>query len=255
MINMSNDKMIQIQNNKSEQAVMGRELYEFLEVKTKYSMWMTRMIVSADLEEGVDFSTCFPKMGSEIHGGQNKEDHILSMDAAKEISMLQHSDKGKQARRYFIECEKKLKRQQQLALALPKEDPMVSFQKQLGQMQGTEIQMMHIIKKMSTHIANLEEAVKTQIVPNVAEFTSTVHREYKAMSKWLASSPMETNHYHKMLEERGLVKAVGSGWEAVGLLKNPEYTCRKRKNGREYIKFTKRAINEFVIPVCNIKLA
>lgn len=232
---MTNDKMIQIQDNKGEQAVMGRELYEFLEVKTKYSMWITRMIVAADLEEGVDFSTCFPKVGSEVHGGQNKADHILSMDAAKEISMLQHSDKGKQARRYFIECENKLKRQHQLALATPQDDTMRSFQKQLGQMQGTMIQQMQLIKRMSTHIENLEEAIKIQLVPNVADFTSPRPREYKVMSKWLACSPLETHHYHKILEKRGLIKAVGAGWEAVGIFKNPEYTCRKYHSGRVYI--------------------
>lgn len=49
-------------------------------------------------------------------GGRPSKDYFLSIDAAKEISMLQRTEKGKEARKYFIECERQLKEQ---VLAIP----------------------------------------------------------------------------------------------------------------------------------------
>lgn len=59
-----------------------------------------------DSEKKIDFKTCFPKMESESHGGQNMIDHEISIDMAKQICMIQRSEKGKQYRQYFIDLEK-----------------------------------------------------------------------------------------------------------------------------------------------------
>lgn len=99
------NEMIKIMDNNGENAVMGRELHEFLEVKTRYNDWISRMIVAADLEDGKDF---YSKM-SKSTDGRPTTDHILTMDSAKSIAMLQHSDKGKMIRDYFIACEKEFR--------------------------------------------------------------------------------------------------------------------------------------------------
>lgn len=60
-----------------------------------------------DLVENVDFVR-LTNLSSESQGrgGLNKADYVLSVDAAKELSMVEGNEKGKQARRYFIACEK-----------------------------------------------------------------------------------------------------------------------------------------------------
>jgi anti-repressor protein len=88
-------------NDSGEIIVSGRELHEFLEVKTAYKDWFPRM-TEYGFEEGIDFSSFL----SESTGGRPAQDHLLKLDMAKEISMLQRSDKGKQARQYFIHLEK-----------------------------------------------------------------------------------------------------------------------------------------------------
>ena len=98
-------ELIPLTENDGVQAVMGRDLHKFLEVKTPYDKWMPRMIEYGFIA-GQDFST---KM-SESTGGRPSQDHVVSLDMAKEISMIQRTDKGKQARQYFIECERKAKR-------------------------------------------------------------------------------------------------------------------------------------------------
>lgn len=95
--------LIPLHDNGGVQAVMGRDLHQFLESKEAYTRWIARHIEKYGFVAGQDFMT---KM-SESTGGRPAEDHILTMDMAKELAMLQGNAKGKQARQYFIECEKK----------------------------------------------------------------------------------------------------------------------------------------------------
>lgn len=91
-------------NENDEQLVSGRELHEFLEVGTKYEDWLPRM-TEYGFEENQDFHTL--KIENVVRGRvYKKTDHALSLDMAKEISMIQRTDRGKQARRYFIKVEK-----------------------------------------------------------------------------------------------------------------------------------------------------
>ena len=97
-----------------ENKVSGRELHDFLEVGRDFTTWMKQMI-GYGFSEHADYETCSPNSGSEIHGGQNKVDYRMTIDMAKEICMLQRTEKGKQARQYFIECEKRLKGQKPMS--------------------------------------------------------------------------------------------------------------------------------------------
>ncbi|EMF0512620.1 antA/AntB antirepressor family protein [Enterococcus hirae] len=95
-------------NENNEQLVRGRELHEFLEVKDNYTDWFKRMITYG-FDENVDFIGLSEK--SDKLGGRPRIDHAMKLDMAKEISMIQRTEKGKQARQYFIEVEKEYKQQ------------------------------------------------------------------------------------------------------------------------------------------------
>lgn len=101
-------ELIPLTNNDGVQAVMGRDLHKFLGVKERYNDWFPRM-VAYGFEEGKDYATQKTVAGatSGFVPGGNRVDHIITLDMAKEISMIQRTDKGKQARQYFIECEKR----------------------------------------------------------------------------------------------------------------------------------------------------
>ena len=85
-------------------AVNTRDLHSRLEVKTKYADWIKRAIDKYGFEEGIDFTIL--KNGN---GNNAFIDYIVSLDMAKELCMLDDSDKGRQFRKYFIECEKQAK--------------------------------------------------------------------------------------------------------------------------------------------------
>ena len=101
--------LIQTQENENGNLlVSGRELHEFLEVKTKYVDWFNRM-KEYDFIEKVDYLLVAQK--KETNNPKNPiaeiNDHNIKIEMAKEISMLQRNEKGKQARRYFLELEMK----------------------------------------------------------------------------------------------------------------------------------------------------
>lgn len=95
------NELIKISYENAERpTVSGRELHEALEVETPYHKWFPRMCEYGFLELE-DFWT---KM-SESTGGRPSTDHQLTIPMAKEICMLQRSEKGKQFRQYFIRVE------------------------------------------------------------------------------------------------------------------------------------------------------
>lgn len=96
------DELIPLTEREGAQAVMGRDLHAFLEVRAHYKDWFPRM-VEYGFTAGQDFSS---KMSGST-GGRPRQDHIISLDMAKEIAMIQRTEKGKQARQYFIEVEKR----------------------------------------------------------------------------------------------------------------------------------------------------
>ena len=91
-------------NDSHEPVVSGRQLHEALGVKTKYADWFNRMI-----EYGFTENQDFLLLKNEQQtgrGGHNKVDHVIKLDMAKEIAMIQRTDRGKQVRQYFIQIEK-----------------------------------------------------------------------------------------------------------------------------------------------------
>lgn len=88
-----------------EKVVYGSELHEVLGAPSVYREWVKRRLSDIDAIENEDFQ------GVEIStpSGQTKKDHIIKLDTAKEMAMLERNEKGKQVRRYFIRVEKKYK--------------------------------------------------------------------------------------------------------------------------------------------------
>lgn len=86
------------------QVVSARELHKFLESKQDFSTWIKARIDKYGFVSEVDFT-----LHKFMEGKVWKHEYILTLDTAKELAMVEGNEKGKQARRYFIECEKKLR--------------------------------------------------------------------------------------------------------------------------------------------------
>ncbi|MGJ6852969.1 phage antirepressor KilAC domain-containing protein [Listeria monocytogenes] len=92
------------QNENGDLIVSARELHEFLGVKTKYKDWFPRM-VEYGFVENTDFIAMAQKRATAQGNETTYFDHHIKLPMAKEISMIQRTEKGKQARRYFLAVE------------------------------------------------------------------------------------------------------------------------------------------------------
>ena len=105
------NELIKIEKQGEIETVNARELHEFLENKQDFSNWIKARINKYGFIEDVDFTLILAKST----GGRPSTEYYISLDMAKELSMVENNEKGRQARKYFIEREK-----QAIALSTPK---------------------------------------------------------------------------------------------------------------------------------------
>ena len=114
---VSTEELLNIRTDENgETIISGRQLNKSLKVETKYTQWMKRMI-EYDFEENVDFIEVWTdtKNGNAVRFEKSKQymsamgyetDHLLKLDMAKEIAMIQRTPEGKRIRQYLIQVEK-----------------------------------------------------------------------------------------------------------------------------------------------------
>lgn len=94
------------------QAVNARELHAFLQSRQQFADWIKNRIADYDFVENQDFVCVSENYETQRADGQRgvvtKKEFYISLDMAKELSMVERNEQGKQARKYFIECEKRL---------------------------------------------------------------------------------------------------------------------------------------------------
>lgn len=92
------------------QAVNTRELHAFLQVQTKFADWIKSRIAEYDFLENQDFvcvsENCETQRANGQRGITTRKEYYITLDMAKELSMVERNEQGKMARRYFIECER-----------------------------------------------------------------------------------------------------------------------------------------------------
>jgi len=92
-------------NDNHEPVVSGRQLHEALDVKTRYNDWFNRMTEYGFIENQ-DYLAITQKRVTAQGNSTNQVDHVIKLDMAKEIAMIQRTERGKQVRQYFIQVEK-----------------------------------------------------------------------------------------------------------------------------------------------------
>ena len=96
--------LIPINENNGKRAVSARDLYNFLGCTERFQSWFERQL-QYGFTENVDYVGC--KVFNAL-ANQELQDYAMTISMAKEVSMIQRNEKGKEARTYFIACEQKL---------------------------------------------------------------------------------------------------------------------------------------------------
>lgn len=204
------ETLIAITEQNNQQVVSARELYSFLEVKSDFSTWCKRMF-EYGFEENKDYSLA--KIGE--RNAHNKIDYALTIDTAKEISMLQRSDKGKQARQYFIEVEKRVKTKVldfsnpdtvlQLAQNWKAEKEKREFLEQQNQYQAKELQKAvpkvnyfdEVLQSNSTYTTNQIAKELGMSAIGLNKRLNDLHIQYKQSDTWLLYAKYQDKGYTK----------------------------------------------------------
>ncbi|HFO8248229.1 TPA: antA/AntB antirepressor family protein [Escherichia coli] len=97
-------------DNETTLLVNARDLHTFLGVGKRFASWITERIAEYGFVENQDYILVSPNREIKGRGGDRRsKDYHLTLDTAKETAMVERNEKGRQIRRYFIECEKKLR--------------------------------------------------------------------------------------------------------------------------------------------------
>lgn len=115
-VNMTNHLIptfVGIINHQPQNVVNARELHQYLEVGRDFSTWIKNRIEDYQFQDNIDYS---PILGNQVTkrlfgGNQRQIDYHLTLNMAKELCMLERNEKGRQARRYFIEMENRAQNQ------------------------------------------------------------------------------------------------------------------------------------------------
>lgn len=173
-------------NENQEPVISGRELHEKLEIETPFRIWFPRMC-EYGFSENIDYTPYIF-----VHPKNNQEtiDYILKLDMAKEISMIQRNEKGKQIRKYFIEVEKEFNSPDKImARGLLIADK--------------------TIKEQKTLISNLEYKIekdknKVEFYDDVVDSTTTF--EISKVAKMLNFIQVGRNNLFEILREQGILQ-------------------------------------------------
>ena len=206
------NELIKITEYKGNQAVSARDLHKFLEITERFSSWFERML-QYGFVENQDFTSA--KSFTLVNNGAQREidDYALTLDCAKEISMIQRSKKGKEAREYFIECEKQL-RSGKFALPTTYKEALQSLLIEVEAKERLQAQnelQAKELEKQAPKVAYYDEVLTSQSTYNANQIAKelgmsavTLNKklhelkvQYKQGGQWLLYYPHQNKGYTK----------------------------------------------------------
>ena len=226
---MSNELIKITTNEEGIQLVSARELHKGLEVKSKFADWIKNRINKYGFEENEDYTCLSKNLETQRTNGQNgiaKEiDYIITTDMAKELCMVENNELGRQFRKYFIECEKKLKQ-----LNVPSymiDDPIKRAERWIAEEKQRQ--------------ALCEKVKKLQLK---ADYTDNVLASDELLTSTQVAKEfgMSAYRFNQLMNELGVIYRQGKTWVVYkkyaneGLVKN--YTTIKYGNSITYMKWT-----------------
>ena len=213
------NNLILVNYDSDRPTVLGRDLYAALEIKTPYTQWFDRM-KEYGFTENTDFILVSQKC--ETNNPKNPyttiTDHQLTLEMAKEICMIQRSEKGKQCRQYFIELEKQwnspeMVMKRALEIANQKVEEMRQQNKTLETTVAVQTQQISELQPKASYY---------DVILNCKDLVSTteIAKDYGKSAKWL----------NALLHELGVQFKQGGIWLLYQKYAECGYTSTRTHN-------------------------
>ena len=186
-------ELISINSNKT---VNARNLYKFLELASgQFARWAKSNIVENKFaEQEVDYEGV-----DTVVEGNNVIDYELSIEFAKKLCMVSHTKRGEQARQYFIECERRLKGQEQpVTLEQQMAQGLLAAQKLLDTTRLELAQTKQIVNELQPKASYYDLILQSKSVMSV----SKIAKDFGKSAVWL----------NRKLEEKNVQYNQGGVW-------------------------------------------
>lgn len=227
-------ELIKITEQNGQQVVSARELHEFLVQEAKggqqgrmFAHWIVDIIERFGFVQGQDFTVLeydytgkpLDKNGKSDNQRVHRRDYALTIDMAKQVAMVQNNNKGTEARKYFIACEKALK---QVKLPTPKELALLLIQseEEKERLAAEVEQKTEVIEQQTREL--LEAAPHVAFAKEVLTSTSTYNTNL--IAKELGTSAVTLN---SILKQNGIQYKQGETWILANRYQNKGYTKTK----------------------------
>ena len=214
-------------------SVNARDIHNYLQVNSKFADWIKRAISKYDFKENIDY-VCFLKNEKAGNNAISRE-YIVTMDMAKELAMLENNPKGRETRKYFINCEKELQKSSPYAAL----QEIATFQKrQLDQLQDIKdilINQQVQISNLANIVVNLSKQNSCDITQNeqsnkkVIKNKETINIDFKISRDF-------TDFYDLNYIELEILKV---------LIEKNEFLDKRVIDGKNYFKLTLKMMVEF----------
>ena len=210
---------ISVNYNNDKPTISGRELHSALRVKTQYSMWFDRMC-DYGFAENTDYFTVTKNVyrddGREMP--QKQTDHILTIDMAKELCMIQRTEIGKRCREYFLNLERQWNSPDAvMARALQLAD------RKIEHITGQNTRLLETNTVQAKQIEEMQPKVSYHDYVLNAEGLmpiSTIAKDYGKSAVWLN----RWLHEHKIQYKQGDVWLLYQKYADKGYVKSKTYT-------------------------------
>ena len=212
MLDTTNE-LIPISDNNGKRAVNARDLHAFLESKRDFSTWIKDRIKSYDFVEGIDYQSFTEIVEREI-GATTRIEYALSISMAKELSMIENNERGKQARKYFIACEEnkhELSRKELALMVIQAEEEKERLLLENNHLSETvELQTKELQKSApkvtyyDTHLQSVNALTATQVGKEIGMSAEKLNNklkelgiQFKQSGQWLLKSPYDKWGMHE----------------------------------------------------------
>ena len=202
-------ELIKITEQNGKRAVSARELHRFLESKQEFATWIKNRIEKYGFVENQDFEV-FDNFIKNPNGGRPLIEYALTIDTAKEIAMVEGNEKGKQARRYFIECEKLAQNPVSNLSKIDLAHMVIESEREKERLQIQNELQQEELKKQAPKVAYYNEVLQSQSTYNTNQ-----------IAKELGMSAVTLN---KKLRDLGVQYKQGGTWLLYHRYQNKGYT-------------------------------
>lgn len=199
------EELIKVTVKGDQQLVSARDLYKGLEIKRRFSAWVEQNF--KDFEETIDFTSVLVSTEVPNNGGfqeRKLKDYAVTIDMAKQLCMMSHTELGKKYRHYFIELEKKWN------------DPMEIVKRGYAILQNENAQLRIANEKMKPKalFADAVSTAKTNIlIGELAKILKANGVDHITINGKQVT--MGQNHFFQWLRENGyLIKRKGTDYNA-----------------------------------------